>query len=191
MRDMEEKNIWTHDCPVALEDLRILEVTHCDFAGQSKLGKIMVHAKLAERALNIFKQLFELQFPIHSIRLINEFDGDDNQSMAANNSSCFNFRKIAGTNNLSIHSYGAAIDINPVQNPYIFYLDGQKQIQPVASQEFVDRSHQRQGMLEPVVHIFESNGFSDWGGRWTSIKDYHHFQLAPKELEELTLKKCN
>lgn len=172
---MTKYNIWSQQCPVPLEHLRVVTVTHYNFAGKTVQGEIMVHMKIAEKVVDIFKELFERKFPIHSIKLMQEFEGNDILSMEANNSSAFNFRKIANTDKISQHSYGIAIDINPVQNPYIRYDNQTISIQPQASKDFLDRTQIRPGMVEEIVDLFKGHGFN-WGGDWTSLKDYQHFE---------------
>ena len=128
---------------------------------------------LAEEVVTIFSKLWDVRFPIHSIRPMTEFAGDDGLSMAANNSSCFNARRIVGTERLSLHSYGAAIDINPVQNPVI--RDGE--VRPAAGAAYQDRSNARPGMIlegGPALDIFLDAGWL-WGGHWENPLDYHHF----------------
>ena len=120
---------------------------------------------------------------------MNDFNGSDELSMAANNSSCFNFRPIAGTKTLSMHSYGLAIDINPVQNPFIVIKDRFQKVivHPKQATEFLNRHNQRSGMVEPIVGILKKYGFSQWGGVWNNPIDYHHFQVSREEVAALIL----
>lgn len=175
IQQMKKYNIWSEECPVPLEDLKVVTVTHYNFDGKIVQGEIMVHMKIAQKVVDIFKELFERKFPIHSIKLIQEFEGNDVLSMEANNSSSFNFRKIVNTDKISMHSYGIAIDINPIQNPYIKYNNQILFIQPKESKDFLDRTNIRPGMVEEIVDLFKDHGFN-WGGDWTSIKDYQHFE---------------
>ncbi|MGC0371904.1 MAG: hypothetical protein DGJ47_000605 [Rickettsiaceae bacterium] len=183
---MKYHHIWTKKCPVPLSDLVLIELIHYDFHYQKTIGEIIVHKKVASSTVKIFKQLYDIKFPIHSVKLIDEFAGDDNLSMSMNNSSGFNYRKIENSDLISMHSYGLAIDINPVQNPYIINpgSDNEKII-PEKSNEFRDRSRQRLGMVEKIVHIFQNNEFSEWGGEWSAPVDYHHFQFPRKRLSEI------
>ncbi|MES2214918.1 MAG: M15 family metallopeptidase [Pseudomonadota bacterium] len=174
---MISSGVWKPECPIPIERLRLLEVDHYAFEGNLQHGQMVVLDQIAERSLEIFSILLETKFPLHKIQLMDIYNGDDDASMEDNNSSCFNFRKISGTDELSIHSYGLAIDINPLQNPF---LVGEK-IYPSKGSEFLDRSNIRPGMIEPVVHLFKERGF-EWGGDWTSPIDYHHFQIPPKDL---------
>jgi D-alanyl-D-alanine carboxypeptidase len=173
IQSMKNHNIWNESCPVKITDLSLATVSHYDFDGEIKEGQLVVHAKIVENVIKIFKQLYELKFEIHQIKLIDEYGGNDELSMQDNNSSCFNCRTIAGSKKLSIHSYGLAIDINPIQNPYI--SDGI--VNSIQESNFLDRNNQRPGMVEPIVHIFKENGFPIWGGNWKVPIDYQHFQV--------------
>jgi len=178
VKAMQAKNVWRPECPVAINELRLLEVSYYDFTEQVSQGQIIVLDQIAQNVLSIFKELLVLKFPIYSMRLMNDFDGDDEYSMAANNSSGFNFRQIAETDTLSMHSYGLAIDINPLQNPYIVIDEGTNNVEifPKQGAEFINRDNLRKGMVEPIVPIFKKHGISIWGGDWSSPIDYHHFQ---------------
>jgi hypothetical protein len=178
---MTSKGIWSNDCPVPMSRLKLLELSHYNFAKNIKLGQMIVLDKVAESVTSIFQELFTLQFPIQNMELIDKYNGDDYLSMDANNSSCFNFRKIDGSELLSMHSYGLAIDINPVQNPYI----QPSGIYPSIGKDFLDRADIRAGMVESIVDIFYKHGFTVWGGNWTTPIDYHHFQVPREEVERL------
>jgi poly-gamma-glutamate synthesis protein (capsule biosynthesis protein) len=165
---------WRDDprCP-RFEALALVEVAYRDFGGLRRDGELVVAAELGDALLGVFRRLFEIGFPIARMQRVELYAGDDDRSMAANNSSAFNFRTIAGTDVLSQHALGRAIDINPVQNPY---LVGDA-ISPPAAAEFLDRDDLRPGMIVrpgPVVEAFDAIGW-EWGGDWTSRKDYHHF----------------
>lgn len=180
---MVDKGIWSLSCPIPLERLKVIQVYYYDFNYNKKDGEIVVLDIASQYVINIFKELFSIKFPIFTISPINEFDGDDQASMEANNSSGFNYRKILGESSLSIHSYGLAIDINPKQNPYI--KDGK--IMPTTSEEYISRSNYKKGMISlEIASIFAKNGFSIWGGNWNkSYKDYHHFQLPENVVQIL------
>lgn len=161
------------DGPVAPEDLRLVTVTHLDFEGNTLTGRLIVNAALADEVAEIFRELYEAGFPIGGIALIDEYGGDDAASMAANNSSAFCVRPIAGTDRYSNHSYGRAIDINPLQNPYV--TPGR--VQPEGAAEYLDREQLRPGMIapgDPCHTAFTSRGWS-WGGNWPN-PDYQHFE---------------
>ncbi len=110
---------WREGCPVSPGDLRMVRVTHVDFAGETQTGELVVHQDSAADLLVVFQRLYEHRYPIQSIRTIDEFDGSDDASMDANNSSGFNCRKAALSTSWSQHAYGRAIDINPLVNPYV------------------------------------------------------------------------
>ena len=186
VKQMKHKNVWQSDCPVSIKQLRLVEISHLNFEGNTQSGEIIVLDKLAPSVLKIFQELMIIKFPIHSAYLIDKYDGDDEKSMVANNSSSFNFRKIAGSTKLSMHAYGLAIDINPVQNPYIeIKNDGFAQVHPKSGIDFLNRSNLRPGMVESIVPIFKKYGFSEWGGNWNKPIDYHHFQIPQSQVNEL------
>ena len=164
-----------HDnTPFGFDFLTYLTVTHVNFYGESVLGNLIVAAEIGDEVLDIFREIYEGGFPIHSILLIDYFDASDYLSMAANNSHAFNFRYIAGTTTISRHGFGRAIDINPVQNPYI----RGDTIWPAAGAAYLDRSYVRPGMIVPgdvVYNAFMSRGWI-WGGYWNWPRDYHHFE---------------
>lgn len=180
---MLDTNVWITECPLGFDQMRLVDLEHYNFQDQLQHGQIIVNEKIAESTLNIFKSLFELKFPIHRVIPIHEYGGDDNLSMADNNSSGFNFRKIEGTKILSMHSYGLAIDINPVQNPYIIIKDDQTvEVYPKQAVEFLNRKNIRQGMVEPIIDVFKNNNIIEWGGNWNSPIDYHHFQVPRSKI---------
>lgn len=165
---------WHPDprCP-SFEDLRLLSLPHWDFAGDVQTGELVVAAELSSEILRIFAGLFHLGFPIERMELIDAYGGDDNASMAANNCSSFNFRNVAGTDVLSKHAFGMAIDINPRCNPMIVG----DAVHPPEGAAYLDRSDLRPGMITrpgPVVDLFAAHGW-EWGGDWSPMKDYHHF----------------
>jgi hypothetical protein len=169
---------WHPDprCP-PFEALTLLTVPHWDLDGGVQSGRLVVARRLADEILAIFAELFALGFPIERMELIDAFGGSDDASMAANNTSAFNFRNVAGTDVLSKHALGVAIDINPRLNPMI--VDGA--IFPPNGAAYVDRQAARPGMIVrpgPVVALFEEHGWQ-WGGDWTPMKDYHHFTKEP------------
>jgi len=164
-----------HDnTPFDYSFLTYVTVTHVNFHGESVIGHLIVADEIGDEVLEIFAEIYESGFPIYSIRLIDYFDASDYYSMAANNSHAFNFRYIAGTSVISRHGFGMAIDINPIQNPYI----RGETIWPAAGVEYLDRSYVRPGMIVHgcvVYNAFISRGWI-WGGNWTSPRDYHHFE---------------
>lgn len=181
-------NWWHDDCPIKINRLREIEVYHKNFSAETLRGKIIVLDDLAENVVKIFKKLFEIQFPINKIQPIDIYSGSDIDSMNDNNSSAFNCRKVMGTEFWSSHALGAAIDINPLQNPYVV-IDHDKseaKIYPKMGTNYLNRRLQEKGMVEGIVEIFQSNGFSVWGGDWKHLQDYHHFQLSWDDIKALT-----
>ncbi len=165
--------------PVDHSKLRLIIFNHYNFSNDVKVGKIIVHKKLAQDALNIFEELYNIKFPIHQAVTIDNYNYDDISSMEDNNSSGYNCRKILNTDKWSSHAFGAAIDINPLQNPYS-YIDpdtGALKILPQAGSVYLNRNIVRPGMVELIVQIFTKNKFSLWGGSWEETFDYHHFQV--------------
>lgn len=159
---------------VPVSDLTYLTLGYWGFDSQLHCGELIVHRTLAREVLYMFQTLAQSRFPIAQMRLIDDFYADDEASMAANNTSALCVRPIGGTDRWSQHSYGAAIDINPVQNPF---MTGGR-VYPPGSETYCDRENVRPGMIMPglVCHqVFVSCGWT-WGGDWTEPKDYHHFE---------------
>lgn len=164
---------WRPGCPVEVADLRQVSVSHWNYAGNRRQGRIVVHRRVATEVREVFRRLYDQRFQIRQIRPVAEFDASDDRSMAANNTSGFNCRYVAGTTTWSQHSYGRAIDVNPIQNPYV--RNGVAD--PPAGEPWIDRSHGGPGMAMPgnvVVRAFAAIGW-EWGGDWRSAKDYQHF----------------
>jgi hypothetical protein len=163
---------WRAGCPVPLSSLRYLQVSHMGFDGRERLGELVVHQADVTAVAIAFKLMWDARVPIERMRLVDDYDGSDDASMAANNTSAFNCRRVAGTGTWSQHAYGRAIDINPVQNPYV----AGSLVDPSAGRAFLDRRNVRPGMLVergPAVAAFDRIGWG-WGGRWSSAKDYQH-----------------
>lgn len=170
---------WHADpaCP-PFSELRLLQLSHHDFDGSVQLGELVVHADVADEVIAIFERLFAARFPIARMERVDRFGGSDEASMAANNTSAFNFRRVQGTNVLSHHARGLAIDINPVQNPWV---RGDR-VDPAAGRAFLDRTQHRPGMIVrpgPVVSAFEAFGWY-WGADFDDMQDYHHFSKLPR-----------
>ena len=170
---------YPSDCPVRREDLRYLRVLHRDAAGQALVGEMIVGKRIAGDVLEILRALFDAGYPIERMRLVDGYDADDETSMRANNSSCFNFRYISHTTTVSKHGLGEAVDINPLYNPYHKFLpDGTEVIEPATGAPYLDRSGDFPYKIEKgdlCYRMFRRHGFN-WGGEWTSRKDYQHFE---------------
>ena len=164
---------WREGCPVPLEKLRLVRVTYRGFDGDAHRGELVVHRRWAEEILGVFRRLYDRGFSIRRIRLVDHYGADDRASMRHDNTSAFNCRYVRGTTTWSQHAYGRAIDINPVENPYV---DGDR-VTPRRGRRFLDRTDVRPGMIvEPgvVLRAFRRSGWG-WGGRWRSARDYQHF----------------
>ncbi len=184
---MKTKKIWQSDCPVGIDRLSVVKIKYKNFEGDHQDdGELIVFDAVAPRVGKIFEQLFDLNFPIAQIKSLHHFDGDDDKSMAANNSSCFNFRPIAGSKTVSMHGYGLAIDVNPLQNPFVTFDEtaGIANVHPPAGWQYLNRHNQKPGMVESIASVFAENGFVIWGGKWTTPIDYHHFQ-PPRMVADL------
>jgi hypothetical protein len=158
-------------CP-PFDDLRLLEIVHRGFDGRDRVGLLVMHRDAVTDTRVALTRSYEAGFHIQRMRLIDRYGGSDDRSMADNNSSGFNCRRIAGTSRLSEHAYGRAIDLNPVQNPYV----RSGAVDPPAGRSYLDRSNVRRGMLvdgDPTVTAFLDRGWG-WGGHWSSSKDYQH-----------------
>jgi hypothetical protein len=116
---------------------------------------------------------------------VNRYDGDDDASMADNNTSSFNDRVVSGGTSLSMHAYGLAIDLNPVQNPFLESIGATRRISPDGGKTYLNRAELRPGMAEQVIDVFADNGFLIWGGDWHNPIDYQHFQLDREMAEQL------
>ncbi len=166
---------WRPGCPVPLEDLRYLTVEHLDGAGGIVVGELVVHADVADGLVGVFAALFEARYPIRSMRLVDDFGADDNASMAADNTSAFNCRAITGGTAWSEHAYGRAIDVNPVENPYVLG----RHVAPPEGRAFASRPDVPAVIHadDEVVRAFAAAGWR-WGGDWSGPIDYQHFSVS-------------
>jgi hypothetical protein len=162
-------------CPVAPSELRLLRLAHWDFEGRRRIGRLVVHRDVARPVVGVFARLYRDRFPVRRLEPVDAFGGSDARSMAADNTSGFNCRRAvaAGPPRWSAHAYGKAIDVNPVENPYL----DRGRVRPARGAPFVDRTRPRPGMAVAggaLVRAFASAGWS-WGGRWSGSPDYQHF----------------
>jgi hypothetical protein len=168
---------WHRGCPVGFHRLRLLRVTYRGFDGQVHRGHLVVNRDSARPLLRTMRTLYRLHFPIRRMRLADAYGADDHRSMAADNSSAFNCRVVAGTDRWSEHAYGHAIDVNPRENPYVT-SDGY--VSPPEGEPYADRSRRAPGLIHrkgPVVAAFATAGW-EWGGNWSWLKDYQHFSAG-------------
>jgi hypothetical protein len=162
-------------CPVGPSQLRLLRVSYRGFDGAAHVGSIVVHVATVRAVLTVFERLYAAGFPIRRLEPVDAYRGSDAASMAADNTSAFNCRYVGGTRRWSMHAYGQAIDVNPVENPYV----NGSTVSPRAGREYLDRSRARPGMAvagRVLVRAFDAVGWH-WGGRWAS-PDYQHFSTT-------------
>jgi poly-gamma-glutamate synthesis protein (capsule biosynthesis protein) len=165
-------------CPVPLRELRYLRLRFVGFDGRAHLGELVVRKRFATDVGAVFERLYDARWPIRRMRLVDDYAGVDERSMAADNTAGFNCRRIAGGAVWSRHAYGEAIDVNPAENPYLTA----SAVHPRSASRFVliDRSLGARvptGSIradDVVVRAFASIGW-EWGGAWTGLKDYQHF----------------
>ena len=178
--DLRERMVgssWHRGCPVPLSDLRLLKLRFRDFRGETRAGRLVVHKSAAPRMVKVFRRFYEVRFPIRRMRLVDAYGADDRRSMNADNTSAFNCREVAGSPGVwSRHAYGRAIDVNPVENPYV----SGGHVSPAKGRPFAARKPIRKGMIPPrghVVRAFASVGWK-WGGNWYGTKDFQHFSAS-------------
>lgn len=164
-------------------DLRYLKVLHWDYDEKSHHGELVCNKIIADKLLQIFRSLYEHHYPIQRIRLADEYDADDERQMSDNNTSSFCFRTVSGSQKLSLHARGLAIDINPRYNPYVRKgKNGQQLVSPANGKSYADRSKQFRYKIEKGDYchlLFLRHGFT-WGGSWRTMKDYQHFEYQPR-----------
>ena len=158
-------------------DLRYVKVKYKNFDQKTKIGELIVNKKIAKDIVEIFYQLYQANYPIAKMNLVDQYGADDEKSMTANNTSAFNYRVIDGTSTLSQHAYGLAIDINPLQNPYVSTRKEKLYFSPANAKKYIDRTLDLPGMIDNkdlCYQLFIEHGFV-WGGEIWKAKDYQHF----------------
>jgi hypothetical protein len=176
---MIEGKSWHKGCPVALKDLRYVRVKHRNFYRSERMGEMIVHKDVAQDLVDVFRELYTVKYPIGQMRLVSDFGGNDWQSIEADNTSAFNCRHATGSKKWSKHSYGKAIDLNSIENPYI---SRSGHIAHKASLQYRKRQHKNHTPADKAVllkndkavKIFKKHGWK-WGGDWHGVKDYQHF----------------
>jgi hypothetical protein len=167
---------WHPGCPVPLGDLRVVVAYYWGFDRKATSGSLIVHRDVAADVVSVLRKLYAAKFPIKRMIPIDVFGGSDFRSIEADNTSAFNCRRVEGTSRWSEHAYGRAIDINPIENPYV--SGGRTSHR--ASRPYLDRTPCRRGMACPgnvLVRAFQSIGWG-WGGSWSGVKDYQHFSAS-------------
>ena len=177
---------FKEDCTLPREDLRYLQVLYKDLDGVEHEGEMIVNFHIAEDVLEILKTLYEADYPIERMRLVDEYDADDEASMEDNNSSSFNFRFISHTTRVSKHGLGLAVDINTLYNPYTKIVDGVRIVEPVTGEPYLDRDADFPYKIDEndlCYKLFIEKGF-EWGGSWEDRKDYQHFEIPTEKIAE-------
>jgi hypothetical protein len=165
---------WHSGCPVGLSDLRSVWLTYLGFDRRRHIGQLIVNESVAKDVVSVFRTLYRAHYPIRQMRPVDAYGGNDFRSIEHDNTSSFNCRNATGSSNWSEHAYGLAIDLNPIENPYV----SSGRTSHRTSVRYLDRSKHLRGMIHPgdvVVRAFESIGWG-WGGYWTgSVQDLQHF----------------
>ena len=169
---------WRVGCPIAPSQLRLLRLSYFGFDGRAQVGSMVVNAKVVTAVIQIFATLYRDRFPLHSMIPESRYGGHDPASMAADNTSGFNCRYAvaSGTPHWSAHAFGEAIDVNPVQNPYL--VNGVAE--PISGMAYRDRGVVRPGMAVNGGVLVNAFAYVKWywGGRWTASPDYQHFSAS-------------
>ena len=172
-RQLMTGSSWRAGCPVGFDELRLVRITYWGFDDEPHRGRLVIHRRWADEIVEVFRRIYHSEFPIRRVRLVDDYGADDLESMRHDNTSAFNCRYVAGTTTWSMHAFGKAVDINPVENPYV---DG-SHVSPPNGEPYADRSDARPGMVyerDVVWRAFHSIGW-EWGGTWRSAQDYQHF----------------
>lgn len=163
---------------ISTDELRCIRVLHVNLDRDTLCGEMVCNKSIAADLIDIFRELYHQGYPIERMVRIDEYGADDENSMRANNSSSFCYRAIAGSTKLSNHAKGLAVDLNPLYNPYVKTTNGKTVIQPANAGKYVDRNGDYPYKIDKndlAYKLFIAHGFT-WGGAWTSLKDYQHFE---------------
>jgi hypothetical protein len=169
---------WHPGCPVSPAHLRRVRLNYWGFDRRARTGALVANEDAVPDLVNVFARLYAARFPIRRLRPIDAYGGKDERSLAADNTAAFNCRYVVGPGprRWSSHAYGEAVDVNPVENPY---LEGGR-VHPRAGRAYLDRSRRRPGMAVSggvLVNAFAAVGWH-WGGRWSASPDYQHFSAS-------------
>lgn len=170
---------WPEGCAVRRADLRYLRLSHFDAEKNEHVGEMVCNKVIANDLLEIFRELYRQKYPIQRIRLIDDYEAEDERSMRDNNTSCFCYRKVSGTTKLSKHATGMAVDVNTLYNPYVRTgKNGRRIVEPATAVKYVDRSKSFPYKIvkgDLLYRLFIRHGFK-WGGSWRTVKDWQHFE---------------
>ena len=176
INEISEHNLFHCCCDKEIKDLVPLlsvKISFINIEGETEMGELIVNKEIAEEVVDIFRDIYECRFPIVKMDPIDLYDCNDDKSMEDNNTSCFNYRTISGSRKLSDHSFGKAIDINPLFNPFV----KRRKVLPANGEKYKDREINQAGIIQKndcVVNAFKIRGWQ-WGGDWKYEKDYQHF----------------
>jgi hypothetical protein len=166
---------YPENCEIAVDDLRYLIIPHYDGNGAIRIGELVCNKKVSGAFIYLFKELFKHKFPIERMELVDNYDGDDHRSMEVNNTSAFNYRFVKGTDELSQHAFGMAIDINPLYNPCV----RETGVSPKEGEAYADRTIPIKYMLHrgDIVYkiLHDKFGFT-WGADFENCIDYQHYE---------------
>lgn len=182
INDRTFKRMWgksyKKNCTVRRSELRYVKVLHYTLDGHVRLGEMVCNKAIAQDLVEIFRKLYDAKYPIERMVLVDDYGADDEASMTANNTSCFNYRLVSGTKAISYHSRGLAVDINTLYNPCITTRGGRTSVKPVAGKPYANRRKAFPYKIDTsdlCYKLFTRHGFR-WGGSWRSVKDYQHFE---------------
>jgi hypothetical protein len=176
LRSKLRRTSWHLGCPVALGGLRYLRISYWGFDRKPRVGEMVANASAVSALRQAFGSLFAQRFPIRRMRLVDRYGGSDYASIQADNTSAFNCRKATGSSRWSEHAYGLAVDVDPIENPYV---DSDGSAAHVASRPYLNRDRVRPGMAVSggdLVRAFDAVGWG-WGGRWPLPTDFQHFSV--------------
>ena len=173
---------WHNNPYISRDDLRYLRISHYDLEGRTHVGELICNKLIAGKLIAIFRELYKAHYPIQQMRLPDNYDASDERQMRANNTSCFCYRNVSGSKNLSKHARGLAIDINPLYNPYVRHSkkDGSLIVEPETAKKYADRKADFPYKItrsDLCYKLFIQHGFK-WGGAWRTLKDYQHFEFS-------------
>ncbi|MEU0566527.1 M15 family metallopeptidase [Nonomuraea sp. NPDC005983] len=165
---------WRPGCPVSYQDLRLVTMTYWGFDNKAHTGELVVNKTVTDDIVTAFGKLYAQRYPIKQMRLVDVYKGDDYDSIDADNTSAFNCRQATGSSHWSNHAYGKAVDINPLENPYVTADGGTAHAN---AKKFTKRPMKGKAVINPgdkVVRTFAQVGW-EWGGAWAGTKDFQHF----------------
>lgn len=178
---------YKDDCTVPLSELRHVKVLYKNKELQTLKGEIVCNKHIADDVAEIFYELYKANYPIERIRLMDDYNADDETAMRDNNTSSFNFRFISHSTKVSKHGLGLAVDLNTLYNPFVLTVDGKLHVEPATALKYVDRSKNFDYKIDEndlAYKLFTQRGF-EWGGHWKTRKDYQHFELPDDKVKAL------